>query len=133
VADWQRLREKGSRERGALLAAERAYDALFDKGRPAQAWEVTRWMLETARARLAREPDDPDALRDLSISLENVGKTDRALGDWEAARGAFEEGLAIARVLADALPQHVDYRGLPARFTARLEGLTGGEEGDESG
>jgi tetratricopeptide (TPR) repeat protein len=123
VREWRRLRDMGSAEHGGLVAGGRAFDALMRRGRIAEAREAAAWMVETARSRLAVAPDDPAALRDLSVSLDNVGNTDRALGDWEQARAAFAEGLEIATRLAAALPNHTDYQDLPAWFERRLAEL----------
>ena len=45
----------------------------------------------------------PESRRDLSVSLDNVGRVARARGDWGAAGRAYEESLSIARELADSL------------------------------
>jgi len=125
VQEWRRLRDRGSTERGALVAGGRAFDALMRRGRIDDAREAADWMVETARSGLKDTPDDREALRDLSISLDNVGNTDQALGDWEQARAAFAESLDIGRRLADALPQHPDYKDLPDWFEKRLQELEG--------
>jgi len=113
VREWQRLRDQGSTQRGALLAGGRAFDALLRCGRIGEANEVAAWLVETARSRLADRPETPENLRDLSVSLNNVGNTDQQLGDWQGAREAFTEGLEIARHLAKVLPRHQDYKDLP--------------------
>ena len=64
-----------------------------------------------------------DALRDLSVSLNNVGQTAQALGHWEQAQQAFDEGLQIGRVLAAAIPKHRDYNALARHFEVRLQAL----------
>jgi hypothetical protein len=43
------------------------------------------------------------ALRDLSVSLDNVGGVARAQGDWVEAETAYRESLAIRRELAERL------------------------------
>ncbi|MGH7059573.1 MAG: tetratricopeptide repeat protein, partial [Stellaceae bacterium] len=45
----------------------------------------------------------PQALRDLSVSLNNVGAVERDLGNLEAARAAYRESLDIARRLREAV------------------------------
>jgi len=41
--------------------------------------------------------ETPEALRDLSVSLDNVGDAAKALGQWETAQKRFEESLEISR------------------------------------
>ncbi|MCG6863428.1 MAG: hypothetical protein LJE70_19510 [Chromatiaceae bacterium] len=122
VREWQRLKDKGNTNRGTLLAGGRAFDALIRRARIEQANEAASWLVETARARLKND-ETPEALRDLSISLDNIGKTDQALGDLDSARVAFAEGLEIARRLAAAPPRHTDYRDLPDWFEQRMAEL----------
>ncbi|MEY6431411.1 hypothetical protein ABC977_03205 [Thioalkalicoccus limnaeus] len=83
-----------------------------------------------SRARLAADVDNGEALRDLSVSLDNVGRIDQALGDLETARTAFGESLDIARRLAQALPNHKDFEGLVSRFEQRIATLASRSEGD---
>ena len=45
----------------------------------------------------------PESRRDLSVSLDNVGRVARVRGDWGAAGRAYEESLDLARDLADSL------------------------------
>ena len=45
----------------------------------------------------------PESRRDLSVSLDNVGRVAEARGDWGAAGRAYEESLDLARDLADSL------------------------------
>ena len=45
----------------------------------------------------------PESRRDLSVSLDNVGRVAEARGDWGAAGRAYEESLGIRRGLADVL------------------------------
>ena len=45
----------------------------------------------------------PESRRDLSVSLNNVGRVAEARGDWVAAAEAYEESLETSRDLADAL------------------------------
>jgi len=47
--------------------------------------------------RLADRPEDPQALRDLSVSLIKIGDTEYALGHWNRACTAFSEALEIRR------------------------------------
>ena len=45
----------------------------------------------------------PESRRDLSVSLDNVGRVAEARGDWGAAGRAYEESLGIRRGLVDVL------------------------------
>ena len=45
----------------------------------------------------------PESRRDLSVSLDNVGRVAEARGDWGAAGRAYEESLDLARGLVDVL------------------------------
>ena len=45
----------------------------------------------------------PESRRDLSVSLNNVGRVAEARGDWGAAGRAYEESLDLARGLVDVL------------------------------
>ena len=45
----------------------------------------------------------PESRRDLSVSLNNVGRVAEARGDWVAAGRAYEESLGVRRGLVDVL------------------------------
>ena len=45
----------------------------------------------------------PESRRDLSVSLNNVGRVAEARGDWGAAGRAYEESLGVRRGLVDVL------------------------------
>ncbi len=98
VDEWGRLcaqyQGRGKAAAGktpALLQAGfHAFDALYGKRQLEEAQQVAETCLQAAR-------EAPEALRDLSVSLNNVGKTAQALGRFEEARAAFDESLAIRR------------------------------------
>ena len=58
--------------------------------------------LAVSRRLSERDGDDPQALRDLSVSLDNVGDVQRDRGDLDAAAAAYDEALSIARRLLDS-------------------------------
>ena len=64
--------------------------------------EAATESLDLARG-LADVLGTPESRRDLSVSLDNVGRVAQARGDWGAAGRAYEESLGIARELADSL------------------------------
>jgi len=57
--------------------------------------------------RLARGMDEslgtPQARRDLSVALDNVGRVARARGEWAVAEAAYRESLDLARGLEESL------------------------------
>ena len=123
VNEWDRLQSKDSFDRGMLLAAERAMNACLRMGRQSQANDIAMRQEEIARKRLSDYGETPEALRDLSVSLDNVGKIANARGQLETAEKAFQEGDAIAQALSKALPDHFDYRHLHEHFQNRLKAL----------
>ncbi|MBK6441210.1 MAG: tetratricopeptide repeat protein [Actinomycetales bacterium] len=52
---------------------------------------------------LAHRLATPEALRDLSVSLDNVGAVARARGDWDRAATVYDESLHLRRDLAARL------------------------------
>ena len=45
----------------------------------------------------------PEARRDLSVSLDNVGRVAEVRGEWDAAEAAYQESLGLARGLVESL------------------------------
>ena len=79
--------------------------------------------MKIARQLLERLGETPEALRDVSVSLNNVGRTHQALGEWEAARRCFQEGLALGQRLSEAFPDLPDFNTLADDFRQRLADL----------
>ncbi|MDM8546378.1 tetratricopeptide repeat protein, partial [Candidatus Venteria ishoeyi] len=91
ISWWQKLSKTApppSKDR--LYAGFSAFNALYNKRYLQEAADVATACLELAR-------QNPEALRDLSVSLDNVGKTAQRQGREEDARAAFEESLDIRR------------------------------------
>ncbi len=65
------------------------------------------------RAKLA-EADKTNSQwqRDISVALDKIAYVKLALGDTAGALAANEEGLEIARTLADADPENAVLRGI---------------------
>ena len=120
LSEWERLRKSGDRSRGILMPGSRAGAVLRKLGRHAEAKEVAEYLLPITREIVE---EDPEALHDLSVSLDNVGKTAQAMGQWDNARNAFEEGLSIGKLLSSRFPQLTGYSGLAGHFTKRLTDL----------
>ena len=55
------------------------------------------------RSILNRDGDTPQTLRDLSLSLDEVGRIREAAGETDAARAIYEESLAIDRGLTETV------------------------------
>ncbi|MBI4754575.1 MAG: tetratricopeptide repeat protein [Betaproteobacteria bacterium] len=100
LEEWRRVRD--GTDRGVLRSGWRASAVCRQRGRWAEKGEIDAAVLVVAR-KLTRLGETPEALRDLSISLDNVGRTHQALGQWEAARAAYQESLEIRRGLLTRL------------------------------
>ena len=99
VTEWERLRDADQRTHEALRAANQAFSALFRQGQIHQAHPIATWMHQTARHILAQDSESAIAQRDLSVSLNNVGDTHRALDNLQAAQQHYTESLEICRTL----------------------------------
>jgi tetratricopeptide (TPR) repeat protein len=108
-------RHSGARDAGpratdwALRAAwslKTAGSALAGRGDLAGALALHRESLDIRRGLLARDPDDPAALLDLSYSLHAVGDALEAQGDFVGALAHYGEALALRRALADRDPEN---------------------------
>ncbi len=95
IEEWKRLEEKDTLDRGFLLAGERAFEACLRTGRYSLAFRIARSMRQTAEKRLISQGETPQALRDLSVSLERVGDAAGASGRLEKAGECFEESLGF--------------------------------------
>jgi len=88
-------------------------DALLRLGAIAKALERHQQALAIREGLATAEPERADYQRDLSISYDRLGDLMQALGQGEAARRYYEQGLAIVEALAEAAgPEHVDYQGV---------------------
>jgi len=67
--------------------------------------------------------ETPEALRDLSVSLNNVGEIEQSLKKYHKAKKIFREGLNIARKLSKEFSELEAYRSLESHFRARLDDL----------
>ena len=97
---WRRISKVA--ERGVLLVGTRLSEALGRAGRWGERQGIDEQVLQLAREILTHRESNR-ALRDVSISLDHVGRTHQALGEWEAARARYEESLKIARQLLERL------------------------------
>lgn len=57
------------------------------------------------------------------MSLKEIGETSLAGGELEQARSSYQEGLAVARTLAQGLPDVPDHGTLVQAFERRLSEL----------
>ena len=76
--------------------------------------------MQLDRQRLQNLGETPEALRDLSVSLNNLGRVHQALGQLDQAREAYEQGLRIAVMLADNVADLPDIASLVDHFRQRL-------------
>ena len=87
-------------ERGSLDAARRIANetlALARQRTQPKAGFFARWFKSNAASA------DPQALRDLSVSLEKIGQVEADLGNLEPARAAYRESLELRRQLRASL------------------------------
>ena len=103
VLEWQRLRQQKSDSRGVLLATSRAFSELIKQGQYEDAYLAAQDMLTLSRRRNVVANDSPESLRDVSVSLDNVGKVAQQQGRWGDAQHAYEESLQLSRRLAALL------------------------------
>jgi tetratricopeptide (TPR) repeat protein len=86
-----------------LRALELGIDVAMTVGDPDEAERHADERLVLSE-RLAEATPTPEALRDLSISLNNVGRVQEARGDWAAAEAAYTRSLQLRERLAEATP-----------------------------
>ena len=101
VREWRRLQQRGSTERGVLLAAGRAIDALLGDGDHQQAAAIAEEALQISRSRLQLLGETPLALLDLSVSLVKLGDAVSAQGQLASSQGHYCESLDICRKLLE--------------------------------
>ncbi len=123
IAEWERVRERDLLERGMLLAAESAIEVYLHKARFGDAENTSQHALALARRLAQSSGETPQALRDLSASLNNVGHVAQALSRWDEARAAYRDALAIAETLTRAMPENDDYQTLREKFARSLAEL----------
>ena len=97
-AEWARLR---SHQAGKvnLAVGWRATRLMEQAGALYEASQTAQEVLALARSRCLAAPEEAQALRDLLISLDDVGRIARARGAWDEAEQAYRESLAVSRQL----------------------------------
>ena len=100
--EWQRMQSAVPTTQIYLPTAWRACNDLLTAGRPADADAVAQQALTIARER-APKANEAGALRDLSVSLDNVGQVARMQGDWAQAESVYRESLSLSRQLVERL------------------------------
>ena len=101
IEEWEKLSGRNRKGRGFLLAAQRAWEACRRTGQFQLGRRVAESQLDFSRQLIERVGETPESLRDLSVSLNNVGKTSQFLGEFESARKLYEESLKISRQLIE--------------------------------
>ena len=109
-AEWQRMASASAAEQAFLPTAWKASNELLAVGRPGDAEHVARSALSLARRR-AQAKADGSSERDLSVSLNHLGRVAQAQGDWTQAEAVYRESLALRRQLVERLggtPESLD-------------------------
>ncbi len=102
-AEWTRLWESTTdKTRISPWDGFAAIESAAERGDLVAAHAIARQVLDLARALRQSLGDTPQMLRDLSVSLDNVGGLERVLGNPETARAAFQESFEIRQRLDDA-------------------------------
>ncbi len=100
---WQKLKKEDNASRGFLFAGELAFDVCLKTGHYELATEIAQTMTDSARKIIDSVGETPESLRDLSVSLNKVGDTAKAMGKWDKAQKSFEESLKISRKIIDSV------------------------------
>ena len=78
--EWERLHQSGATSREMLCMGWQATDAALSTRQLQRAVKIAGEVLLIARGLMTENGDTPETVRDLSISLDNVGDAARALG-----------------------------------------------------
>ena len=114
--EWARVKDLPHADAGILRTGWAASQACMRRGHWQQKARIDNAVLARARALVEDSRSDmppprppappeatpkatPEALRDLSVSLNNVGRTHEALAQWEQARQVYSESLSVRRDL----------------------------------
>jgi tetratricopeptide (TPR) repeat protein len=93
---------QGKPERIALHWFDSLLQLLQSAGRLDETLATARLFVEYARRLLEAYGESPQALRDISVSLDNLGEALKQEGDAEKAKAAYKESLLIRRRLLEA-------------------------------
>ena len=105
---------------------------LAQRGEWLNARRLARRGLEIFERLAAQLPDDVQAQRDLSVSLERLGDLARAAGRPDEARGHYQRGLEIRERLAAQLPDDVQAQRDLSVSLYQI-GMLAAQTGDEKG
>ncbi len=101
LAEWHRIVGRATTtNRDVFVAGERAIHAALSLARVEQAYAIAADLLKMARQAAAAGASQT-AMRDLSVSFENVGDTAGRLGNLGEAGAAYAESLKISRGLVE--------------------------------
>ena len=103
LREWERVKDKESTDRGILLAGFRAYQVVSTHKQHKEAHGIAGLLLKFSKGQIKRIGETPESLRDLSVSLNKVGDTARALGELDEARRGYEESLEIRRKIIERI------------------------------
>ena len=88
-----------------MAALRGAWNAPYALGRREAAYERYQESLKIRRRLRETLGETPETLRDLSISLENMGKSELAQDNKPAAKGYFQECLGLWQRLQTVSPK----------------------------
>ncbi|MBN1980687.1 MAG: tetratricopeptide repeat protein, partial [Chitinivibrionales bacterium] len=91
VEEWHRLQKMDDHEQDKLQAGWRAFDVFSQIQQWTDAEDVAQKCLEISRRILERVGETPETLRDLSVSLDNVGRAASSQGDYAESKRLYSE------------------------------------------
>ena len=103
INEWERLETHTTTNNiGVLRTSQRAVLAYLKLGEINKAFITAAQSVEIAK-NLLTIPPSPESLRDLSVSLDNVGNVAQQQGRWNDAHENYKESLDIRRRLSEML------------------------------
>ena len=102
------------------LWAWQLVDQWLERGRPKRAKEFADQALAISRRAVDITQDAPQSLRDLSVSLDNVGDVARDLGQLDEARTCFTQALLLVKRLRQVLASDNTLEGIENDLLAKL-------------
>jgi hypothetical protein len=127
LVEWDRIVGHVTKTgRDVLVAGEQAINAALSLARVEQAYASAAELLKLTR-QVVSEDNSHTALRDLSVSLDNVGDTAGRMGNLSKAEAACRENIMVLRRLSHAFPDIQEYREMLRQAETSMQELLNGK------